>query len=96
MSEQEFDRDVVVIGAGAAGLFAATEAALLGKRVLLLEKMKKAGVKILASGGSLSHHHGVGKLRQHHLPEIFSEAALAWRRELKRAVDPDDVFGCGN
>lgn len=52
MSESGFDRDVVVVGAGAAGLFAATEAALAGRDVLLIEKMKKAGVKILASGGS--------------------------------------------
>jgi alkyldihydroxyacetonephosphate synthase len=63
---------------------------------LYAELEKQARNEILSSGGSLSHHHGVGKLRQHHLPEIFSETALAWRRELKRAVDPDDVFGCGN
>jgi alkyldihydroxyacetonephosphate synthase len=52
--------------------------------------------EILASGGSLSHHHGVGKLRQHFLPEIFSETALDWRRKLKDSVDPKDTFGCGN
>jgi alkyldihydroxyacetonephosphate synthase len=52
--------------------------------------------EILRLGGSLSHHHGVGKLRQHFLPEIFSKTALDWRDELKRSVDPDDVFGCGN
>ncbi len=63
---------------------------------LYAELEKRARDEILASGGSLSHHHGVGKLRQHYLPEIFSETALEWRRELKRAVDPDDVFGCGN
>lgn len=41
-----------MIGAGAAGLFAATAAAERGHRVLLLEKQKKPGVKILASGGT--------------------------------------------
>src|SRR5438874_391097 len=46
------DRDVVVIGAGAAGLVAAIRAAERGKRVLLLEKGKKPGVKILMSGGT--------------------------------------------
>jgi predicted Rossmann fold flavoprotein len=44
--------DVVVIGAGAAGLMAAISAAGQGRRVLLLEKNRKAGVKILMSGGT--------------------------------------------
>src|ERR1700736_528436 len=44
--------EVVVVGAGAAGLLAATRAAERGKRVLLLEKNKKPGVKILMSGGT--------------------------------------------
>src|SRR5437868_11630701 len=44
--------DVIVIGAGAAGLMAALRAAERGKRTLLLEKNRKAGVKILMSGGT--------------------------------------------
>ncbi len=44
--------DVVVIGAGAAGLLAATRAAERGRRTLLLEKNRKPGAKILMSGGS--------------------------------------------
>lgn len=44
--------DAVILGAGAAGLFAAIFAAERGRRVLLLEKGKKAGVKILMSGGT--------------------------------------------
>jgi predicted Rossmann fold flavoprotein len=46
------DWDVIVIGAGAAGLVAAARAAERGKCVLLLEKGKKPGVKILMSGGT--------------------------------------------
>ena len=42
--------DVVVIGAGAAGLMAAGTAARTGKRVLLLEKMEKSGRKVRISG----------------------------------------------
>ena len=42
--------DVIVIGAGAAGLMAAATAARNGKRVLLMEKMEKAGRKIRISG----------------------------------------------
>src|SRR6202163_1207113 len=44
--------EVVVIGAGAAGLMAASAAAERGRRTLLLEKNKKPGVKILMSGGT--------------------------------------------
>lgn len=47
-----FDYDAIVIGAGAAGLMAAIHAAERGRRVLLLEKGKKPGVKILMSGGT--------------------------------------------
>src|SRR5215475_14567361 len=44
--------DVIVIGAGAAGLLAAARSAERGRRTLLLEKNRKAGVKILMSGGT--------------------------------------------
>jgi len=44
--------EVIVIGAGAAGLMAALRAAERSKRVLLLEKNRKPGVKILMSGGT--------------------------------------------
>ncbi len=44
--------DVVVIGAGAAGLLAAIAAAERGQKTLLLEKNRKPGVKILMSGGT--------------------------------------------
>src|SRR4051794_482083 len=44
--------DVVVVGAGAAGLLAAARSAERGRRTLLLEKNRKPGVKILMSGGT--------------------------------------------
>jgi len=43
--------DVIVIGAGAAGMFCAAQAGQRGRRVLLLDNGKKAGRKILMSGG---------------------------------------------
>ncbi len=60
------------------------------------ELERAARDEILGSGGSLSHHHGVGKLRQPFLPRVFSPAALAWRRKLKAAIDPENLLGCGN
>ena len=47
--------DVVVLGGGAAGLWAAGTAAARGRRVLLVEKNARVGVKILASART----HGV-------------------------------------
>ena len=44
--------DVIVAGAGAAGLLAAIRAAERGRRTLLLEKNRKPGAKILMSGGT--------------------------------------------
>jgi predicted Rossmann fold flavoprotein len=43
--------DVVIIGAGAAGLMCALTAAARGRKVLLIEHANKAGKKILMSGG---------------------------------------------
>jgi len=43
--------DVVIIGAGAAGLMCAFSAAARGRRVLLIDHANKAGKKILMSGG---------------------------------------------
>jgi predicted Rossmann fold flavoprotein len=42
---------VVVVGAGAAGIFASLRAAEVGARVLLIEKTPRIGTKILISGG---------------------------------------------
>jgi len=51
MSQSVNTYDVIVLGAGAAGLFSAITAAKKNKRVLVIEKSNKAGKKILMSGG---------------------------------------------
>lgn len=45
------DWDVIIIGAGAAGLMCAIEAGKRGRKVLVLDNGKRAGRKILMSGG---------------------------------------------
>ena len=43
--------DVIIIGAGASGLYCALTAGRRGRRVLVLDHANKAGKKILMSGG---------------------------------------------
>src|SRR5256885_16755269 len=43
--------DMVVLGAGAAGLMCAVEAEKRGRRVAVIERAEKIGKKILVSGG---------------------------------------------
>lgn len=78
--------DVVVIGAGAAGLLAAGRAASLGAKVLLLEKMEREGRKMLISGKGrcnitnqstlpefIKHVHPSGNFLKTALHEFFHE-----------------------
>src|SRR4051812_20085689 len=79
MSESALD--VIVVGAGAAGLLAAIHAAERGARVLLLEKNRKPGVKILMSGGTrcnLTHDtNNRGIVEAYGPPGRFLHSALA-------------------
>ncbi|MBL6720189.1 MAG: aminoacetone oxidase family FAD-binding enzyme [Planctomycetes bacterium] len=52
MSTDAREPDLVVVGAGAAGLWLAGSAAEAGLRVLVLEKTPRTGTKVLASGGT--------------------------------------------
>jgi predicted Rossmann fold flavoprotein len=73
--------DVVVIGAGAAGLMAAIHAAERGRRTLLLEKNRRPGVKILMSGGTrcnITHDcDNRGIVQAYGAPGKFLHSALA-------------------
>lgn len=59
--------DVIVVGAGAAGMMAAGTAARSGKRVLLIEKMEKSGRKVRITGK------GRCNLTNARRPEAFAE-----------------------
>src|SRR5712672_1212845 len=47
----KFQFDVIILGAGAAGLMCAIEAGKRGRRVAVLERAERIGKKILISGG---------------------------------------------
>lgn len=59
--------DVIIIGAGAAGLMCAAHVAKRGHRVLVLEKANKAGKKILMSGGGKCNFTNLDIQPEHYL-----------------------------
>jgi alkyldihydroxyacetonephosphate synthase len=61
-----------------------------------LEIEHAARDEILNCGGSLSHHHGIGKIRRGFLSRTLSPAARAWTAAVKHAVDPENLLGAGN
>lgn len=48
-----------------------------------------------ALGASISHHHGIGRLRRALLAEELGESGLDTLRALKRALDPDGLLNPG-
>uniref|UniRef100_A0A672GC09 Alkylglycerone-phosphate synthase n=1 Tax=Salarias fasciatus TaxID=181472 RepID=A0A672GC09_SALFA len=52
--------------------------------------------EILANGGSLSHHHGVGKLRKEWMRETVSDVGIGMLKSVKDYVDPNNIFGNRN
>jgi len=52
--------------------------------------------EILANGGSISHHHGVGKVRKKWLEKTISPVGLASLQAVKHYLDPMNIFGNNN
>jgi alkyldihydroxyacetonephosphate synthase len=52
----------------------------------------EARKEVIAAGGSISHHHGVGKLRLPFVRNIMSPAMVSWRESMKEALDPQGIF----
>ncbi|MDR7192338.1 NAD(P)/FAD-dependent oxidoreductase [Luteimonas terrae] len=73
------DWDVIVLGAGAAGLMAAIAAGQRGRRVLVLDHANKVGKKILMSGGGHCNFTNTGTTPAQYLSDNphFCKSALA-------------------
>lgn len=71
--------DVVIIGAGAAGLFCAAQLGQSGKKVVVLDNGKKIGRKILMSGGGFCNFTNLDIEANHYLSENphFVKSALS-------------------
>ncbi|HEX5370618.1 MAG TPA: NAD(P)/FAD-dependent oxidoreductase, partial [Dehalococcoidia bacterium] len=79
--------DVVVIGAGAAGLMCAIEAGKRGRRVLLLERNDRVGRKILISGGGRCNFTNL-----YASPEQFISDNPNFCRSALASYTPDDFI----
>ena len=79
MSISGMKYDVVVLGAGAAGMMCAIEAGKRGRKVLLLDHAEKVGKKILISGGGRCNFTNIGTKAENFLSANphFAKSALA-------------------
>ncbi|MDG2126410.1 MAG: NAD(P)/FAD-dependent oxidoreductase [Fuerstiella sp.] len=85
--------DLIIAGAGAAGLMAATRAAELGCRTLLLEKNNKVGVKILMSGGTRCNiTHAANQQGIANAFAAFSKKQAGFLRSSLAALPPENVI----
>lgn len=85
------DSDVLVIGAGAAGLFCASVAGQNGRSVTVLERNDRVGMKILISGGGRCNFTNIGATPKNYLSSNpnFCKSALA-------RYQPDDFIALVN
>ena len=51
---------------------------------------------IIESGGSISHHHGIGKIRKDFMRDRFSVASIQLLKKVKQSHDPQNIFGIRN
>ena len=56
----------------------------------------RARDEVLACGGSLSHHHGVGKLRKQWMKETVGDVGISTMHAIKKHLDPKNTFGNRN
>lgn len=52
--------------------------------------------EVLANGGSISHHHGIGKIRASFIKEVDSVPLRYAMKSIKKGIDRDNVFGVRN
>ncbi len=80
--------DLIVLGAGAAGLMAAIEAGRRGRRVVVLERADRPGKKILISGGGRCNFTNL-----HTRPDNFLSANPHFAKSALAQYTPADFIG---
>jgi alkyldihydroxyacetonephosphate synthase len=56
----------------------------------------RARDEAIASGGNISHHHGVGQKKRRWVPKQISPTAVSLYRAVKNELDPKNIFAVGN
>ena len=56
----------------------------------------KMRANFIKNGGSISHHHGVGKLRKDFMSDTLSKGSIEMIQGIKKTQDPNNVFGVKN
>ena len=79
--------DVIILGAGAAGLMCAIEAGKRGRRVAVLERAERIGKKILISGGGRCNFTNL-----HCRPENFISANPHFAKSALARYTPADFI----
>ena len=79
--------DVIVLGAGAAGLMCAAQAGQRGRRVLLIEGADRPGKKILISGGGRCNFTNI-----HTAPDRFLSANPHFAKSALSRYTPQDFL----
>ena len=51
---------------------------------------------IYLSGGSISHHHGIGKIRSRWYEQSVSSIGVNLYKAAKKELDPNNIFGINN
>jgi len=96
MSNEE-KYDLIVIGAGAAGIIAAGTAANKGAKVLVLEKMRSAGRKMLISGKGrcniTNDSYTSNHFKQHHPKSKYLKNAFNsfFKEDILKILDSQNV-----
>jgi len=63
---------------------------------LFMEIECAAREEILDRGGSLSHHHGIGKMRARYMSSIHSTDFIDTKSKIKTAFDPENILASRN
>src|SRR6266699_6622147 len=79
--------DLIVLGAGAAGMFCAAEAGKRGRRVAVFERAERAGKKILISGGGRCNFTNI-----YCTPENFLSANPHFAKSALARYTPNDFI----
>jgi alkyldihydroxyacetonephosphate synthase len=52
--------------------------------------------EVMLSGGCISHHHGVGKIRKGFMERTLPKMAINWQKSIKDSIDPKNIFAINN